>query len=77
MAVGKKAISHKGDLPKGTAVSFNYRSAHNIPGTVVGVKKQGTKPATTLYEVQPAKKDVHPGEKVPVTRSGAHLHRRG
>lgn len=60
----------------GDAVYFNYRSARDLEGRVVGVAKQGKTSATTTYEVMPFKKHIHPGEKVPIHRTGAHLRHR-
>ncbi|MCV7314717.1 hypothetical protein H7J77_04080 [Mycolicibacillus parakoreensis] len=57
-------------------VYFNYRSAHDLEGRIVGVAKKGTTSATTTYEVMPFKKHIHPGEKVPIHRTGAHLRHR-
>lgn len=60
----------------GEPVSFNYRSAKDVHGTVTGVEHQGKTNATTMYDVQPTAKNVHPGEKVPVHRSGDKLRKR-
>lgn len=58
------------------AVYFNYRSASDLEGRIVGVAKKGKTPASTTYEVMPWKKHIHPGEKVPIHRTGEHLRHR-
>lgn len=65
------------DFKVDDAVYFNYRSASNLEGRVVGVAKKGETSATTTFEVMPFKKHIHPGEKVPIHRTGAHLRHRG
>lgn len=60
----------------GDAVKFNYRSAHGVEGTIAGVVKRGRTDATTMYAVRPLQKYIHPGEQVPVHRSGASLSHR-
>lgn len=58
------------------AVYFNYRSASNLEGRIVGIAKKGKTSATTTYEVMPFKKHIHPDEKVPIHRTGSHLRHR-
>lgn len=60
----------------GDKVSFNYRSAHGVQGTIVGVEHRGTTDATTMFKIMPLAKYIHPGEQVPVHRSGASLRHR-
>lgn len=72
MAKGKSGSG----LSVGDPVSFNYRSAKDVKGTIVAVRHKGDTQATTLYAVQPEKQFVHPGEHVPVHRTGAHLRKR-
>ncbi|MDD7812714.1 hypothetical protein PP713_09105 [Mycobacterium sp. CSUR Q5927] len=64
------------DFKVGDAVYFNYRSASDLEGRIVGVAKQAKTSAATSYEVMPFKKHIHPGEKVPIQRTGAHLRHR-
>jgi hypothetical protein len=64
------------DFKVGDPVYFNYRSASNLEGRIVGVAKQAKTSATTSYEVMPFKKHIHPGVKVPIHRTGAHLRHR-
>lgn len=64
------------DFKVNDAVYFNYRSASHLEGRIVGVAKKGKDSATTTYEVMPFKKHIHPGEKVPIHRTGSHLQHR-
>lgn len=57
----------------GDKVSFNYRSAHGVQGSIVGVVQRGKTDSTTVFAVRPLQRYIHPGERVPVHRSGASL----
>lgn len=59
-------------IPKGTKVTWHYRSAIGH-GTVTGVHKMGTTAANTTYSVH--EEDHHPGEPSTVYHSGAALTR--
>lgn len=59
-------------IPKGTAVSWHYRSAIGH-GTVQGVHTLGTQPANTLYSIR--EHDHHPGEPDVVLHYGRALTR--
>lgn len=60
----------------GDPVAFNYRSAKDVQGRIVSIVKKGTTTATTMFAIMPNKEFIHPGEKVPVHRTGAHLRHR-
>lgn len=74
---GKQSAGGEPDFNVDDAVYFNYRSASDLEGRIVGVAKKGKSSATTTYEVMPFKKHIHPGEKVPIHRTGANLRHRG
>jgi hypothetical protein len=57
----------------GDRVLFNYRSARDVQGTIVGIERSAKTVEKTMYQVQPDPEFIHPGERVPVHRSGAHL----
>ncbi len=59
-------------IPKGTAVTWHYRSAIGH-GTVTGVHQLGTNADTTMYSI--AEHDHHPGEPDVVFHSGKALTR--
>ena len=57
-------------IPKGTSVTWHYRSAIGH-GTVIGVHKLGTNADNTMYSI--AEHDHHPGEPDVVFHSGKAL----
>lgn len=57
-------------IPKGTAVTWHYRSAIGH-GTVIGVHKLGTNADNTMYSI--AEHDHHPGVPDVVFHSGKAL----
>jgi len=57
-------------IPKGTEVTWHYRSAIGH-GTVEGVHKKGTNSENTMYSVR--QHDHHPGEPAIVHHSGKAL----
>lgn len=59
-------------IPKGTSVSWHYRSAIGH-GTVTGVHKLGMTSDNTMYSI--AEHDHHPGEPAVVFHSGKALMR--
>ena len=59
-------------IPKGTSVTWHYRSAIGH-GTVTGVHKLGTTSENTMYSI--AEHDHHPGEPDIVFHSGKALTR--
>jgi hypothetical protein len=59
-------------LPKGTKVTWHYRSAIGH-GTVESVRKMGTTPDNTMYNVR--QHDHHPGEPEIVHHTGKALSR--
>ena len=67
----KKARSFK-TIPRGTKVSWHYRSAIGH-GYVVGVHKMGTNAGNTMYNVREI--DHHLGEKSILHHSGKALKR--
>lgn len=67
----KNAATFK-TIPKGTSVTWHYRSAIGH-GTVIGVHKLGTNADNTMYSI--AEHDHHPGEPDIVFHSGKALTR--
>ena len=65
----KKTATFKA-IPKGTSVTWHYRSAIGH-GTVTGVHKLGTNADNTMYSI--AEHDHHPGEPDIVFHSGKAL----
>ena len=65
----KKTATFK-TIPKGTSVTWHYRSAIGH-GTVTGVHKLGTNADNTMYSI--AEHDHHPGEPDIVFHSGKAL----
>ena len=65
----KKTAKFK-TIPKGTSVTWHYRSAIGH-GTVTGVHKLGTNADNTMYSI--AEHDHHPGEPDIVFHSGKAL----
>lgn len=59
-------------IPKGTKVTWHYRSATGH-GTVIGVAKLGTSSATTKYRIRET--DHHPGEPAVLEHYGSALTR--
>lgn len=59
-------------IPKGTSVTWHYRSAIGH-GTVTGIHKLGTNADNTMYSI--AEHDHHPGEPEIVFHSGKALTR--
>ncbi len=69
MATARKAFE---TIPFDTIVTWHYRSAigHCI---VVGVRKLGTTPANTMYDIR--QNDHHPGEPAILHHTGKALRR--
>ena len=66
---GKEVPTFK-TIPKGTSVTWHYRSAIGH-GTVTGVHKLGTNADNTMYSI--AEHDHHPGEPDTVFHFGKAL----
>lgn len=59
-------------IPRGTKVTWHYRSAIGH-GTIIGVNKLGTNAGNTLYNIR--EHDHHPGEKSILHHYGRALKR--
>lgn len=69
---GKARAKDEDSWPRGTKVTWHYRSAIGH-GTIEGVHKKGSTHATTEYSIRET--DHHPGEPAVVYHYGSALHK--